>query len=45
VLDGPSCELLEVGEDALLIPFVSDAVKRVDIHERVIEIDRDFLGL
>jgi 16S rRNA processing protein RimM len=45
VLDGPSCDVLEVGEDQVLIPLVSDAVKRVDREARVIEIDREFLGL
>ena len=45
VLDGPSCDLLEVGEDGILVPLVSDAVKRVDLEARVIEIDREFLGL
>lgn len=45
VLDGPSCDLLEVGEDGILVPLVSDAVKRVDVEARVIEIDREFLGL
>ncbi len=45
VLDGPSCDLLEVGEDRVLVPLVSDAVKRVDLEQRIIEIDRAFLGL
>jgi 16S rRNA processing protein RimM len=45
VLDGPSCDVLEVGEDGVLVPFVSDAVKRIDLENRVIEVDRDFLGL
>jgi len=45
VLDGPSCDVLEVGPDGVLVPFVSDAVKRVDIESREIEIDRAFLGV
>ncbi|GAC1324701.1 MAG: ribosome maturation factor RimM [Thermoleophilaceae bacterium] len=45
VIPGPSCDLLEVGDDALLIPFVRDAVTRVDAKSGVIEVDRRFLGL
>jgi 16S rRNA processing protein RimM len=45
VLAGPSCDVLEVGPDAVLVPLVSDAVKRIDRAARVIEVDRDFLGL
>ncbi len=45
VLAGPSCDLLEVGEAALLIPLVSDAVLSIDPGARVIEVDRRFLGL
>jgi 16S rRNA processing protein RimM len=45
VLKGPSCDVLEVGPDSVLIPFVSDAVKRVDRDAHVIEVDRAFLGL
>ena len=44
VLDAPSCPLLEVGEDQLLIPLISDAVKKVDIERKIIEVDREFLG-
>jgi 16S rRNA processing protein RimM len=43
VVNGPSCDVLQVGE--VLVPFVSDAVRRVDLEERVIEVDREFLGL
>jgi ribosomal 30S subunit maturation factor RimM len=42
----PSCEVLEVDRGArppLLVPLVSDAVRRVDPRERVIEVDLDFL--
>jgi 16S rRNA processing protein RimM len=45
VVEGPSCDVLEVGEDGTLVPFVSDAVTRVDVESRVIEVDRAFLGL
>ena len=45
VLDGPSCDVLEVGPDAVLVPLVGDAVKRVDLGARIIEVDRRFLGL
>jgi 16S rRNA processing protein RimM len=44
VIDAPSCPLLEVGEDGLLVPLIGDAVKRIDIERKIIEIDRDFLG-
>lgn len=47
LLELPSCEVLEVGRDdgqALLVPLVKDAIRHVDIHRRVIEIDLDFLG-
>ena len=43
VVNGPSCDVLEVGD--VLIPFVSDAVTSVDLERRVIEVDREFLGL
>ncbi|HKP91298.1 MAG TPA: hypothetical protein VJT75_15145 [Thermoleophilaceae bacterium] len=45
VIAAPSCELLEVGDEGVLVPFVSDAVRRVDIAARVIEVDLRFLGL
>ena len=45
VIEAPSCDLLEVGPDAVLVPFVRDAVKRVDTESGVIEVDRAFLGL
>jgi len=44
VLDAPSCALLEVGEDQHLVPLIKDAVKRIDLDARIIEVDRDFLG-
>lgn len=45
VLDGPSCDVLEVGIDGVLIPLVRDAIKKVDTEAGVIEIDRAFLGI
>jgi 16S rRNA processing protein RimM len=45
VLAGPSCDVLEVGDEGVLVPLVRDAVRRVDLASRRIEIDRDFLGL
>jgi 16S rRNA processing protein RimM len=45
VVQAPSCDLLEVGDEGTLVPFVRDAVKRVDVDARVIEVDRRFLGL
>lgn len=43
VLAGPSCDVLEAGGQ--LIPLVGDAVTRVDVRNKVIEVDREFLGL
>jgi 16S rRNA processing protein RimM len=40
VLDGPSCDLLEL-DDGTLVPFVDDAIRSVG---DVIEVDREFLG-
>jgi 16S rRNA processing protein RimM len=43
----PSCEVLEVeraGSPELLVPLVADAVRRVDIERKEIEIDLAFLG-
>ena len=45
VIAAPSCDLLEVGDAAVLVPFISDAVKRVDTDARVIEVDARFLDL
>ena len=45
VLAAPSCDLLEVGDEGLLVPLVADAVTRVDVERRVIEVDRRFLAL
>ncbi len=44
----PSCEILEVTREAggpdLLVPLIKDAVRGVDLDERVIDIDLRFLG-
>jgi 16S rRNA processing protein RimM len=45
VVSAPSCDLLEVGDAGVLVPFVSDAVRRVDPAAGVIEVDLRFLGL
>ena len=45
VLHGPSCDLLEVGDDAVLVPLVRDAVLNVDLDSRRIDVDFDFLDL
>jgi 16S rRNA processing protein RimM len=49
LLPYPSCELLEVqrfepGAKALLVPLIGDAVRTVDVGEKVIDIDLAFLG-
>jgi 16S rRNA processing protein RimM len=41
VLDGPSCSVLEL-EDGSLVPFISDAIRRVQGGE--IHVDEHFLG-
>ena len=43
VLEGMSCDVLEAGDE--LIPLVTDAVTRVDVEKKVIEVNREFLGL
>ena len=43
----PSCEVLEVDRGDvgdLLIPLVSDAVRSVNLDERIIDVDLEFLG-
>jgi 16S rRNA processing protein RimM len=45
VVEAPSCDLLEVGPGGVLIPFISDAVKHIDLDGRRIEVDHEFLGL
>jgi 16S rRNA processing protein RimM len=43
VLDGPSCDVLEL-DDGTLVPFVSDAIERVACDARRIDVRREFLG-
>lgn len=45
VVGAPSCDVLEVGAEGILIPFISDAIKDIDLARRRIEVDRAFLGL
>jgi 16S rRNA processing protein RimM len=45
VVAAPSCDLLEVGPDAVLVPLISDAVKAVDVAARRIDVDLGFLSL
>lgn len=45
VLHGPSCDVLEVGDAGVLVPLIQDAVKRVDLDAREIEVDHAFLNL
>ena len=43
----PSCEVLEVDRGDvgdLLIPLVSDAVRSVNLDDRIIDVDLEFLG-
>ena len=44
VLPGSSCDVLEL-DDGVLVPLIADAVKKVDVERRRIEVDRSFLGL
>lgn len=44
VLDGPSCDVLELS-DGTLVPLIADAVRSVDPGARTVEVDRAFLGL
>jgi 16S rRNA processing protein RimM len=43
VLVGISCDVLQAGDT--LIPLITDAVTNVDVENRVIEVNREFLGL
>jgi 16S rRNA processing protein RimM len=43
VVDGPSCSVLELA-DGTLVPFVSDAVERVDLDAGEIHVNEEFLG-
>ncbi len=48
MIELPTCEALEVRRERdgelLLVPMVGDAVRRVDIGNRRIEVDMEFLG-
>jgi 16S rRNA processing protein RimM len=48
LLELPSCEVLEVtrkdGSPDLLVPLIKDAVRDVDLDDRVIDVDLRFLG-
>jgi 16S rRNA processing protein RimM len=43
VIDSPSCSLLQL-DDGTLIPFITDAVRSVDLEAREIQVDEAFLG-
>jgi 16S rRNA processing protein RimM len=43
VLDAPSCSVLEL-DDGTLIPFISDAIERVDLEGGEIQVRKGFLG-
>ena len=43
VVDGPSCSVLEL-DDGTLVPFVSDAIARVDLDAGEIHVNASFLG-
>jgi 16S rRNA processing protein RimM len=44
VIGGPSCDVLEL-DGGELIPLVSDAIARIDVGARSIEVDRRFLRI
>jgi 16S rRNA processing protein RimM len=43
VVDAPSCSVLEL-DDGTLIPFVGDAIERIDLDAGEIHVNREFLG-
>jgi 16S rRNA processing protein RimM len=43
VVDAPSCSVLEL-DDGTLIPFVGDAIDRIDLDAGEIHVNREFLG-
>jgi 16S rRNA processing protein RimM len=45
VVAAPSCDLLEVGPNAVLVPLVADAVRAIDVEARRIDVDLEFLSL
>jgi 16S rRNA processing protein RimM len=42
LVDAPSCSILEL-DDGTLVPFVSDAIARVDVDARELHLNPDFL--
>jgi len=44
IVSGPSCDVLEAG-DGVLIPFIRDAIRRVDLAAGTIDVDLGFLDL
>jgi 16S rRNA processing protein RimM len=49
LMELPSCEVLEVeaadGGEAVLVPMVADAIRRIEPAQRQIEVDLEFLGV
>jgi 16S rRNA processing protein RimM len=43
VIDSPSCSLLQL-DDGTLIPFITDAVRSVDLEAGEIRVNEEFLG-
>ena len=43
VVDAPSCSVLEL-DNGTLIPFVGDAIDRIDLDAGEIHVNREFLG-
>jgi 16S rRNA processing protein RimM len=41
VMDAPSCSILEL-DDGTLVPFISDAIRRIDREAGQVEVNRDF---
>ena len=44
IVASPSCDVLELS-DGSLIPLIADAVTKVDLAARALEVNRSFLGL
>jgi ribosomal 30S subunit maturation factor RimM len=40
-MDAPSCSILEL-DDGTLVPFISDAIRRIDREAGQVEVNRDF---
>jgi 16S rRNA processing protein RimM len=43
IIDAPSCSLLEV-DDGTLIPFISDAIRSIDLEAGEIRVSSDYLS-